>query len=119
MTEYQGRCHCGAVSFAVETGQPIDHGMRCNCSICARKGAMMSQQLFDYDELHIKAEPDAMGLYQFGDKTAKHFFCRNCGIYTFHESGRFPGKHRINLGCIDEIDSLDLPFERFDGRRLL
>jgi len=79
----------------------------------------MSTQVFDPAELHIEAEEDVLGLYQFGIKTAKHYFCKRCGIYPFHETARVPGKYRVNLGCIDGIDSVNLPFEIFDGRHLL
>ena len=40
---YQGSCHCGAVKFAYE-GEKITKGLRCSCSICSRKGAMMSPE---------------------------------------------------------------------------
>jgi len=67
----------------------------------------------------VEAEDDALGLYQFGAKTAKHYFCRNCGIYTFHETARKPGHYRANLGCIDGIDPLSLDADVFDGKHLL
>lgn len=117
--QYQGSCHCGAIRFSVTTEAPIDKVIRCNCSICARKGAPMSTELFSNEELNIQADEGALGLYQFGEKTAKHYFCKHCGIYPFHETARAPGMHRINLGCIDELDSVNLPFEVFDGRHLL
>jgi len=116
---YQGSCHCGAVRFSFSTEQPIDRAMRCNCSICARKGAPMSTMVFDRDALDIRVEGDALALYQFGARTAKHHFCRHCGIYPFHETARTPGKYRVNLGCVDAIDSVNLPFEVFDGLHLL
>ena len=119
MPSYAGKCHCGAIRFSFLVDKPIERAMRCNCSICARKGAPMSNELFTEDELHIQSTPDALGLYQFGEKTAKHHFCKNCGIYTFHETARFPGKFRVNLGCVDELDSVNLPFDLFDGRHKL
>lgn len=67
----------------------------------------------------IEAEVDALGLYQFGSKTAKHYFCRNCGIYTFHETARKPGHYRANLGCIEGIDPFSLDADVFDGKHLL
>ena len=118
MTDYQGSCHCGAVRFRVST-EAIERGMRCNCSLCSRKGALMSAEPIPEADLAIEAEPDVLGLYQFGAKTAKHFFCRLCGIYTFHETARFPGYYRVNLGCLDGVDTFDLPFEVFDGAHLL
>lgn len=116
---YQGRCHCGAIRFSLRTGEPITRALRCNCSICARRGAPMSTMVFDPLDLNIQADEGALSLYQFGTRTAKHFFCRHCGIYPFHETARTPGKCRVNLGCIDGIDSVNLPFDVFDGRHQL
>ena len=115
---YQGSCHCGAVRFSYQ-GEPITKGLRCNCSICSRKGAMMSPQAIPCEELKIEAEEGALGLYQFGKKTAKHYFCKNCGIYTFHETARVPGHCRVNLGCVEGIDPFSLEAYVFDGRHLL
>jgi len=60
-----------------------------------------------------------LGLYQFGIKTAKHYFCKECGIYTFHETARVPGHYRVNLGCIEGVDSFALEADIFDGKHLL
>ena len=117
-TNYQGNCHCGAIKFSIES-DPIEKGLRCNCSICARKGAMMSPGAFREEELHIQADDNTLGLYQFGAKTAKHFFCKTCGIYPFHETARMPGHYRVNLGCIDELDTVTMPFDVFDGKHEL
>ncbi|MGD8926227.1 MAG: hypothetical protein PVG20_05225 [Thioalkalispiraceae bacterium] len=40
----------------------------------------------------------------------------HCGIYTQYETARYPGKYRVNLGCIDEIDALALDYHVFDGK---
>ena len=40
MIERRGSCHCGAVKFTVQTPAELT-GSRCNCSICAMKGAVM------------------------------------------------------------------------------
>jgi len=115
---YQGSCHCGAVRFAFE-GDEITHGLRCNCSMCGRRGALMSPVPIPNDELQIEAEEGMLGLYQFGAKTAKHYFCKRCGIYPFHETARKPGHMRVNLGCVDGIEPLELEAELFDGKHLL
>ena len=118
MTEVQGGCHCGAVKFSFEA-EAIEAGVRCNCSICARKGILMSTQVLAPDDLKIDAEPGALGLYQFGDRVAKHFFCKTCGIHPFNQTVRMPGHYRVNLGCIHDLDSFSLPVEVFDGKHLL
>lgn len=119
MTElYKGSCHCGAIHFSYES-EKITKGLRCNCSICSRKGAMVSFDAIPQADLKIDAEENSLGLYQFGDKTAKHYFCKKCGIYTFHESTRKPGHFRVNLGCINDLDTFSLKAELFDGKHLL
>jgi len=42
MKMYTGSCHCGAIRFSFTGPDTIDRGLRCNCSICRRKGALMS-----------------------------------------------------------------------------
>jgi hypothetical protein len=111
---YLGRCHCGAVRFRL-VSEAITQGKRCNCSICVRKGAVMSVRYFTPDEIRVEGG-DALAVYQWGDKLVNHWFCRTCGIYTFHDATEMPGHYRVNLGCIDEIDPLSLAIELVDGR---
>ena len=115
---FEGRCHCGAIRFSYE-GEAIEKGLRCTCSLCRRKGALMTTDVIDIKDLNIEADDDALGLYQFGARTAKHYYCKQCGIYTFHETARFPNKYRVNLGCIESVDVFALDAEVFDGKNLL
>ena len=115
---YQGSCHCGAIKFSYE-GEEITKALRCTCSICSRKGAMMTPEVIPEEKLKIEANDEDLGLYQFGEETAKHYFCNKCGIYTFHVPGRFPGNMRVNLGCIEELDSSNFEVTVFDGKNLL
>ena len=115
---YQGSCHCGAVKFSFD-GEEIKKGLRCTCSMCARKGIIMSTENIPVEKLHIKAADDILAMYQFGQKKAKHFFCKQCGVYPFHETLRFAGQYKVNLGCIDGVDSLSLEADVFDGKNLL
>jgi len=117
MPFYKGQCHCGSVKFSFEADS-IVKGLRCNCSICKRKGALMSPFALSKEELSYSVEGDALSTYQFGNKIAKHHYCNHCGIYTFHETMRMPGHFRVNLACIDVIDTFVLPFEVFDGASL-
>ncbi|SAK48021.1 aldehyde-activating protein [Caballeronia temeraria] len=107
-TTLKGACHCGAVTFEVDT--PPEPAVRCNCSFCRRRGAVMSAP-FVKEKLRILSGEDELTLYQFNTQVAKHFFCKRCGIYTFHQTRSNPDEWRVNLGCIDDVDaySLDAP----------
>ncbi len=117
MPTYHGSCHCQAIQFEFEH-EPITRGLRCNCSICQRKGALMSEFILSPEQLQIKADPAMLATYTFAGEVAKHHFCRLCGIYPFHQTLRKPGHYRVNLGCIDGIDPLSLPYDFFDGAKL-
>jgi len=55
-------------------------------------------------------------MYQFNSKVAKHYFCKVCGIYTFHRPRVAPDQYGINVGCLDGVDSLSLEVGLNDGQ---
>jgi len=67
--------------------------------------------------LIIKAEDDVLDIYEFDTKTAKHNFCKLCGIFTFHQTRSQPGFYRINIGCIEGIVPFSLETDLFDGKK--
>jgi len=120
---YSGRCHCGAVRFRFETDE-ITSGLRCNCSICIRKGIVVSPEYIPADAFDVDGE-ESLTVYQFGDKDVRHYFCKTCGICPFSAVASLPadypgrakvGDRRVNLGCIDGLDPLTLEIQIIDGR---
>ena len=59
-----------------------------------------------------------LSLYQFNTDIAKHFFCKKCGIYTHHNRKSDPNGMGVNLGCIEDLDSLEFDAIQFDGKKL-
>lgn len=114
---YQGSCHCGAIRFTF-VAPAMTGGLHCNCSICRRKGALMSEFVVAPEAMQITVQGDALATYTFGDGVAKHHFCKQCGIYPFHQTMRKPGHYRVNIGCVDGVDALALPYGVFDGASL-
>ena len=112
--KHKGSCHCGAIRFEF-SGPEITDGVRCNCSLCKRKGVMMATFTITADELSIISEEGVLAAYQFGTGAAQHFFCRRCGIYPFHTLMSKPDHYRVNTGCIEAAKSSSLPFTVFDG----
>ena len=99
-------CHCGAVEIQVNLKKEIDKLMRCNCSMCKRKGTMVT--IIDKKDLKIIKGEDKIKIYQFNTKVAKHYFCSVCGIYTHHNPRINPAMTGFNVGCIDEINTFDI-----------
>jgi hypothetical protein len=78
----------------------------------------MSEFTIAPENFHYEADNDVLGLYQFDTKVAEHCFCRICGIYPFHVTFRKPGHYRVNLGCIDSLDTSSMEYTVFDGKSL-
>lgn len=114
VTTWRGSCHCGAVRFSFKSG-PITRGVRCNCSICVRKGAVMSAQYFPPEDFELQGQ-EALAVYRFGDRLVNHWFCRTCGVSPFHDATTKPGHYRVNLGCVEGVDPLMLEIALIDGR---
>ena len=79
----------------------------------------MSPEAIPMEKLKIEADEADIGLYQFGNKIAKHYFCKNCGIYTHNEMLRMPGHMRVNIGCIEDLNTSDFEIMVFDGKNAL
>jgi hypothetical protein len=123
MKSYSGSCHCGAVRFRF-TSDEIRSGCRCNCSICIRKGIVMSSEYVPPDAFALVGE-ESLAVYQFGDKAVYHYFCKTCGVSPFNGVASLPptyqgraklGDRRVNLGCVDGLDPLALKIDIIDGR---
>lgn len=78
----------------------------------------MSDFTISPDKFSIDCAEGVLGLYQFDTNVAKHYFCKNCGIYPFHQTMVKPGHYRVNPGCIDDIVVDDLVVNMFDGTSL-
>ena len=75
---YKGSCHCGKVTF--ELVSDLKPALRCNCSICKRKSAVMVTA--KEGSFRITGGEEHLTLYQFNTNVARHYFCKVCGIYT-------------------------------------
>ena len=120
---YRGSCHCGAVRFRFESDE-ITSGLRCNCSICIRRGSVMSPGYVPADAFEMDGQ-ESLTTYEFGGRNMRHYFCARCGISPFSAVASLPpdyegrarvGDRRVNLGCIDGLDPLTLPIQVIDGR---
>jgi hypothetical protein len=102
----KGTCHCGAVEFEVALPNGLEDLRRCNCSLCRRKGAIMAS--VSVEGLRVTRGEDMLTLYQWNTKTAKHYFCKICGIYTHHQRRSNPAQYGFNVACIEGVDPFAL-----------
>jgi len=114
--KYQGGCHCGRVRYEVETAlEPV---LSCNCSICQKRGALLT--FVPASQFSLHSGEDALTDYQFNKKIIHHLFCKTCGIASFAR-GRGPDGTEmvaINVRCLDGVDVASLTPMPFDGKSL-
>ena len=108
--KYNVSCHCGKVKLLIETDLKILK--QCNCSICKRKNAKMN--ILPKEAIVSISGEENLSTYQFGTNVAKHYFCKNCGIYTHHQRKSDPNGIGVNIGCIDDIDSFQYDADVLD-----
>jgi len=54
--------------------------------------------------LHIIEGRELLTGYRFNTRTAEHYFCSRCGIYTHHRRRSKPNQYGYNIGCLEGVD---------------
>ena len=111
MRKYLGSCHCGGVRFEIESDFP--ELTMCDCSICKRRNALMVK--IHESRFRLVSGEDLLTEYQFHSKTARHYFCKVCGIYPFHRKRVTPDHFGVNVQCLDGFSPEGIPLRRADG----
>jgi hypothetical protein len=111
MQKCRGSCHCGAINFEIESDFP--ELTTCDCSICRRKNALMVK--VHETQFKLLTGEGSLTEYRFHTMTARHFFCRTCGIYPFHRKRVTPDYLGINVFCLHDFDPAGIPVRRAVG----
>jgi len=111
-TTYEGGCHCGAVRFRVRVRE--HQALDCNCSVCAKKGLL--HLIVPPEDFELLAGREDLSEYRFGTRTARHTFCRHCGVQPFYTPRSHPGSVSVNVRCLDGDAPSKFTVEPFDGR---
>lgn len=67
------------------------------------------------NEFTLLAGEDSLAEYQFHTRTARHFFCRVCGIYPFHRKRVTPEHFGVNVFCLRDFDPAGIPVRHAVG----
>lgn len=103
-TKHRLSCHCGSVQMELDLPDGLQDLRRCDCSLCRRRGAIAAS--VPLSGIRILQGEDKLSCYQFNTKTAKHYFCSVCGVYTHHQRRSNPEQYGFNVACLDGINPL-------------
>ena len=70
------------------------------------------------DDFSLVQGQELLTEYQFHTHTARHYFCKKCGIYPFHRKRTTPDHYGVNVHCLEGFDPKGLPTRETGGSRL-
>ena len=114
--EYKARCHCGRVRFSFRSSE-IKTGCRCNCSLCLRRGAVLSSTYIPAADFTPHHDLSDLGVYLWNEKVLCNYFCKACGIFTYIGDGEnAKDGYRVNLGRVEGLEPLAVDISIIDGK---
>ena len=114
MTLHRGGCHCGDVAFEVEAPPELTV-QECNCSICSMTGFL--HLIVPASRFRLLRGADCLTAYTFNTRTARHLFCRRCGIKSFYVPRSNPDGIDVNVRCLEPDTIASLEITPYDGQR--
>ncbi len=104
--KHRASCHCGKVVLELDLPDGIVNPRRCDCSMCRRRGTIVAS--VPLSGMKVLQGEEVLKRYEFNTRTAKHYFCSNCGIYTHHQRRSNPNQYGYNVGCLEGVNPYDL-----------
>jgi hypothetical protein len=120
----KGSCHCGKTAFRIDGEIPAKL-TRCNCSICAKRGALIAY--YQPEQFHVDSSANDDAIYRWNTKQVAHHFCAECGCTTFTDSPAFEPdgswdkstrRIGVNARLFDNFDAAEADVEMIDGKHL-
>jgi hypothetical protein len=90
--------------------------IECNCSICSRRGHLLT--FVSPDKFELLSGADATTDYQFNKHVIHHLFCSTCGVGSYAWGTRADGTkhHALNVRCLEGVDLKSLTITPVDGK---
>ncbi len=111
LVTHRGGCHCGAVAFEVQAPGRLTVS-DCNCSICRMSG--YQHLIVPRARFRLLQGAESLTEYRFNTGTARHLFCRHCGIKSFYVPRSNPDGYSVNARCLDPATVEHVELEIFD-----
>ncbi len=112
---HRGGCHCRRVRFEIDAPATIE-ALDCNCSMCRMTGFL--HLVVPASRFRLLSGDADLTEYRFNTGTARHLFCRHCGVKSFYVPRSHPDGYSINVRCLDPgtiLATTIVPFD--DGDR--
>nr|WP_310525163.1 GFA family protein [Polymorphobacter sp.] len=109
----EGGCHCGAVRFRVRFQNPPEL-LDCNCSMCSKTGYL--HLIATAADFTLLSGADALTDYRFNSGTARHLFCKHCGIKSVYVPRSHPDGYSINWRALDNVEAITPIIHPYDGK---
>jgi hypothetical protein len=109
---HRGGCHCGRVRFEADGPGHLEV-LDCNCSMCRKTGFL--HWIVPASRFRLLTDPADLTTYTFNTGTAKHLFCRHCGIKSYYVPRSNPDGFDINVRCLDADATRTITVTPFDG----
>ena len=100
MTMLAGRCHCGAVQYAMAAADVLHHAL-CHCADCRRHAGapVVGWAMVPAGRLTVRGTPKVYASSAHGRRS----FCAECGTSLFYvNEAMLPGMVDIQTGTLDD-----------------
>ena len=111
LVTHRGGCHCGAVAFEVDAPARLAVS-DCNCSIC--RMSAYQHLIVPRARFRLLQGAESLTEYRFNTGTARHLFCRHCGVKSFYVPRSNPDGYSVNARCLDPATVEHVEVEIFD-----
>ena len=95
--KYLGGCHCKSVRFEFYSTAKVDL-IKCNCSICTHTNYL--HLIIPQKYFKLLKGNDVLNTYKFNTNSAKHLFCKICGIKSYYQPRSHSNSYSINFYSI-------------------
>ena len=111
---HRGGCHCGRVRFEVEAPARVVV-LDCNCTIC--RMTAFQHLIVPASRFRLLQGAEDLSEYRFNTGTARHLFCRVCGVKSFYVPRSHPDGWSVNVRCLDPGTVESVTLSLFDDTR--
>lgn len=111
---HSGGCHCRKVKWRVQAPKSVV-AWDCDCSNCSMR--RNTHFIVPAERFELLGDSEKfITTYTFGSHTAKHMFCRVCGITSFYRPRSNPDGVAVTFRCVDPGTLVHVEVRRFDGK---